>query len=114
MFHVQCRTMRVVIGLLMLLFGAVFQSSTPGEADEMLAQLAKIRLDKKQIYNIRDITIRRDVLSFALNRGTIAFVEPVNGKVTGAIFIGSGEIVAIPPNPIERQQISRFTGTPIL
>src|SRR5262249_13541759 len=72
------------------------------------------RLDKKQIYSIRDITIRRDVLTIALNRGAIAFLEPVKGKVTGAVFIGSGEIVAIPPNPIERQQISKFTGTPVL
>ena len=106
--------MQVLIGLLIAMFGALPQSSTPGEADEILTQLSKIRLDKKQVYNIRDITIRRDVLSIALNRGVIAFLEPVMGKVTGAVFIGSGEIVAIPPDPIEKQQIYRFTGTPIL
>jgi hypothetical protein len=106
--------MRVVIGLLLAILGAGVQGSTPGEADEILAQLSKIRLDKKQIHSIRDITLRRDVLTIALNRGTIAFLEPVNGKVTGAVFIGSGEIVAIPPDAIERQQVSRFVGTPIL
>src|SRR2546426_10644959 len=106
--------MRVLIGLVIALFGAMFQSPTPGEADEILAQLSKIRLAKKQIYNVRDITIRRDVLTVALNRGVIAFLEPVHGKVTGAVFIGSGEIVAIPPDPIEKQQIYKFTGTPIL
>jgi len=86
----------------------------PVEADEILAQLSKIRLDKKQVYSIRDITIRRDVLTFALNRGAIAFLEPVKGKVTGAVFIGTGEIVAIPPDAIEKQQVHKFTGTPIL
>ncbi len=105
--------MRVVIGLLIAMFGAVFQSSTPG-ADEILTQLSKIRLDKKQLYNVRDITLRRDALTIALNRGVIAFLEPVQGKVTGAVFIGSGEIVTIPPDPIEKQQIYKFTGTPIL
>src|SRR5215475_11973750 len=108
------RSMRVVLGGLLAIFGAVVQGAAPGEADEILTQLSKIRLDKKQIYSIRDITIRRDVLTIALNRGAIAFLEPVKGKVTGAVFIGSGEIVAIPPNPIERQQISKFTGTPVL
>jgi hypothetical protein len=106
--------MRVLIGLLIAMFGAVVQSSTPGEADEILAQLSKIRLDKKQIYNVRDITLRRDALTIALNRGVIAFVEPVNGKITGAVFIGGGEIVSIPPDSIEKQQVYKHTGTPIL
>jgi hypothetical protein len=106
--------MRIVIGLLISMLGGAFQSSTPGDADEVLGQLSKIHLDKKQIYVVRDITIRRDVLTIALNRGTIAFLEPVNGKITGAVFLGSGEIVAIPPDTVEKQQINKFTGTPIL
>jgi hypothetical protein len=106
--------MQVLISLLIAMFGAVPQSSTPSEADEILTQLSKIRLDKKQIYNIHDITLRRDVLSIALNRGTIAFLEPAMGKVTGAVFIGSGELLAIPPDALEKQQVYRFTGSPVL
>ena len=106
--------MRVVLGLVIAMFGAAFQSPAPGEADEILAQLSKTRIDKKQIYHVRETTIRRDALTVALNRGVIAFLEPVRGKVTGAVFIGSGEIVAIPPDSIERQQIYRFTSTPLL
>src|SRR5262249_29380088 len=48
------------------------------------------------------------------NRGVIAFLQPIQGKVTGAVFVGSGEIVAIPPDAIEKQQIYKFTGTPVL
>ncbi len=106
--------MRVLVSLLIALFGAVPQSAAPGEADEILAQLSKIRLDKKQIRSIRDITIRRDVLSITLTRGTIGFLEPVAGKVTGAVFVGSGEVVAIPPGAIEKQQMYKFSGSPIL
>lgn len=104
--------MRALLGLLVAIFvGFSFQ---PGETDEILAQLSKIRLDKKQMYHIRDITIRRDVASISFNRGTIAFLEPVKGKVTGAVFIGSGEIVAIPPDAVEKQQVHKFTGSPVL
>ncbi len=84
------------------------------ETDEILAQLSKIHLDKKQIYNIRDITIHRDAAAISFNRGTIAFLEPVMGKVTGAVFIGSGEIVAIPPDAVEKQQLFKFTHSPVL
>ena len=100
-------------GLLVALFG-FFQASTSTDADEILTQLSRIRLDKSQMYSVRDLTIRRDVLSISLNRGVLAFLEPVNGKITGAVFVGNGEIVAIPPDPIEKQQIYKFTGTPIL
>jgi len=106
--------MQAVLGLFMAILGGLFQAAPPGEAQEILAQLSKIRLDKSHIHYIRDITIRRDVLTVALSRGVIAFLEPVNGKVTGAVFIGSGEIVAIPPDPIEKEQVYKFTGTPVL
>ena len=106
--------MQVLLGLFMAILGGLFQTAPPGEAQEILTQLSKIRLDKSHIQYIRDITIRRDVLTVALNRGAIAFLEPINGKVTGAVFIGSGEIVAIPPDPIEKEQVYKFTGTPVL
>ena len=64
--------MRAVLGLFMAIFGGLFQTAPPGEAQEILTQLSKIRLDKSHIHYIRDITIRRDVLTVALNRGAIA------------------------------------------
>src|SRR5215468_7912407 len=106
--------MQTVLGLFMAILGAVSQTAPPGEAEDILTQLSKVRLDKSHISYIRDVTIRRDALTVSLNRGAIAFLEPINGKVTGAVFIGSGEIVAIPPDPIEKQQIYKFTGTPVL
>ena len=94
----------------------VTTSSVPVQeaADEILAQLSNLRLDKNQIYSIRDITIRRDVLSVFFNRGAIAFLEPVEGQVTGAVFVGSGEVLAVPPDPVERGQIYKFIQSPIL
>src|SRR5215468_2007504 len=106
--------MQTVLGLFMAILGAVSQTAPPGEAEDILTQLSKVRLDKSHISYIRDVTIRRDALTVSLNRGAIAFLEPINGKVTGAVFIGSGEVVAIPPDPIEKQQLYKFTGTPIL
>jgi hypothetical protein len=114
--------MRFLLSLLLGVAGVVSQSASqtvpqgvgPNEADEVLSQLSRLHLDKKQIYHVRDITIRRDALSISLNRGLIAFLEPVRDRVTGAVFLGSGEIVAIPPDPMEKQQIYKFTGSPLL
>jgi hypothetical protein len=102
------------MGLLIALSGIAAQTSAPGETDEILAQLSKIRLDKTQTYVVRDINLRRDALSISLSRGVIGFLEPVGGKVTGAVFIGRGELVTFPPDAVERQQVSRFTGAPVI
>src|SRR5262249_40143132 len=104
--------MKVVLGLMIAMFAVSAYGAS--ETDEMLAQLEKIRLDKKQIHSIRDVTIRRDVFAISFTRGTIAFLEPVAGRITGAIFVGSGDVVAIPSNTVEKQQLLRFSDSALL
>lgn len=87
---------------------APVQTETPAE------QLSRIRLDKTRIYSIRDISLNRDVFSISFNRGTIAFTEEIDGKVTGAVFMGSGDILAVPPDRIEKQQLFRYTKSALL
>lgn len=79
-----------------------------------MTRLSELRLDPDRIHRIRDVTIRRDVISIAFERGVIAFLEPVAGRVTGAVFAGSGDVLLVPPDDIERRQVYRFTGSPIL
>jgi len=98
----------------LLLLGVPAYQVAPPQTDPTLAQLSKLRLDKSQVYSVRDITINRDALSITLNRGAIAFTEAINGKVTGAVFIGSGDILAIPPDPIEKKQLFRYTKAALL
>jgi hypothetical protein len=104
----------MVTSLMIAAVAALAGVQAPAEADAMLAQLSKIRLDKKQVYSVRDITLNRDVLSISLNRGVLAFTEALDGKVTGAVFMGNGDILAIPPNTVEKQQLFRFTKSALL
>src|SRR5215471_13496572 len=98
---------------LFLLVSPAWQAAPP-ETNPTLAQLSKIRLDRSQVYTVRDIALNRDVLSISLNRGTIAFTEAIDGRVTGAVFVGSGDILAIPPDPIEKKQLFRYTKSTVL
>ncbi len=81
---------------------------------ELLKQLNSVALDPTQIYAIRDAHITRGGMDLYLNRGFIAFMTPVMKKVTGAIFWGEGEVLAIPPNTTEKQSLAQFTHAPIL
>lgn len=80
-------------------------------ANEILAQLSQVRLDNSQVYAIRNVTIERSAVSLSFTRGVIAFLEPVNGRVTGAVFVGDGEVRMVPPDQVERNQLAHFTGT---
>ena len=96
----------LILGLLML--------ALPVQSEPTLEQLSNIHLDKTQIYSVRDISLNRDVFSISLNRGTIAFTEGLGGHVTGAVFVGSGDILAITPDPVEKQQLFRYTKSALL
>ncbi len=87
------------------------QSSQPLD---LLEQLNRITLDPGQVYSIRNAHLRRGPLDLHLNRGFIAFMTPVQGEITGAVFWGEGEVLMIPPNPVEKGSLARFTHAAIL
>src|SRR5208283_3156773 len=39
---------------------------------------------------LANFELKRDAGTFHLHSGTVCFVSPVNGKVTGAVFVGDG------------------------
>ncbi|HEY6292184.1 MAG TPA: M1 family aminopeptidase [Terriglobia bacterium] len=92
------------------------QSAEPGSSDprELLAQLNKLSIDSSSAHFLRDAHISRDRVSIYFNRGFLGLFSPVEGEVTGAIFVGDGEVLLIPPDAVERQSLVRFTGSPVL
>jgi hypothetical protein len=81
---------------------------------ELFEQLNGVSVDPAQIYVLRDVQITRDRANFYFNRGFIGFFTAVTGEVTGAVFIGEGEVLLMPPDPVERQSLAHFTQSPIL
>ena len=81
---------------------------------ELLNRLNSVTLDHTQVYVVRDAHISRARMNLYLNRGIIAFLTPVQGEVTGAVFSGEGEVLMIPPDRAEKRNLAQFTGAPIL
>lgn len=108
--------MRRLIGwafLLGLLLGIPCQAETR-TARKVLEAIRKARLDPTQLYRVHDATIHREDLRIYLLEGTLAFLQPLEGRVTGAVFVGEGEVLLIPPDPVEKRSLARFTGAPVL
>src|SRR5579872_2320961 len=71
--------------------------------------LHETRVDHNWIYKVRDLTFDREDIHFSLEDGTIAFLQGVDGHVTGAFFAGDGELLIMPPSQRERSALALFT-----
>ena len=91
------------------------QEERPAHAAEHLyLQLRGNGLDPKRVYKIREASLDREQLHITLEDGMIAFTTDVLGRVTGAFFEGTGEVLVIPPNQGERASMMLFTKAAVL
>lgn len=91
--------------------------ASPGAASPQLAlyrQLRDVGLDPKKVFHVRDADLDREDIHLSLSEGTIAFTQEVDGKITGAIFEGEGEILLVPPTQAERASLALFTKAAVL
>jgi len=96
-----------------ILLGVPFaagQSAGPAgpNADPVYLQLRNIEL-KGDAYTVENIELKRDAATFHLTSGTICFVPPVQGKVTGAVFVGEGSMSFEAPNTEEKRSLKLLT-----
>ena len=59
--------------------------------------------------SVTNFDLKRDAGTFHLRSGTVCFVAPVQGKVTGAVFVGDGNFVLDPPIEVERKSLKLLT-----
>src|SRR5579871_2236226 len=91
--------------------------ASDGPAHETYKALNALRPDPAAVYEIRPddrIALHRSDMETSLDHGKIAFYPPYNGRITGAVFSGRGHALAVPRDPVEKQQMGRFLGAPLL
>jgi hypothetical protein len=81
---------------------------------DLYRQVGNLPLDPAAVYRIRDASIDREDVHISFNDGTIAFTRAINGRITGAIFEGEGEILIVPPDFTERHSLSLFAKVAVL
>jgi hypothetical protein len=98
-------------GLVLLISArAAVSADTPAGAnsDPAYRQLRNLTLGGEAV-SVSGLDLRRDAATFHLRSGTVCFVAPVQGKVTGAVFIGDGNIILAPPLPSEVTSLKMLT-----
>ena len=92
--------------------------SLKGNADPVYQQL---RLQAKEAQDfggafasVNNVVLKREGTTFTLRSGEIYFLAPVEGRITGAVFIGDGEMTIVPPTEVEKNSLKTFIDQPTL
>ena len=78
-------------------------------ADASYQQLRNITLSGEAI-GADGLTLKRDAATFQFRSGNFCFLNAVNGKTTGAVFVGEGRLLLDPPVPSEVATLSVLSG----
>ena len=107
------RSAHVSIFLLLvtLLSAPVPGSAQSSNASAIYADLRNLTIGSESV-SISDYDLKRDAGTFRLHTGTVCFVAPVNGKVTGAVFVGDGTFLLDPPDESERKSLQYLSKSP--
>ncbi|HMF89786.1 MAG TPA: hypothetical protein VKL40_04015, partial [Candidatus Angelobacter sp.] len=92
------------------------QTSPPAgqDATALYRELLNPTLSVADVHQVREIAIDREDLHIVISDGTLGLIRAVDGRVTGAVFEGSGEILLVPPDRVERTSLALFTGAGML
>ena len=84
---------------------------------QLYGALNALRVDPAAVYEIsaaNRIELRRGDVQIAFEEGRLAFFSALDGRITGAVFSGHGHALAAPREAVEKQQMARFLGAPVL
>jgi hypothetical protein len=77
-------------------------------SDPTYQQLRNLTLGGEAV-SVSNLSLKRDAGTFHLRSGTVCFVTPVQGKITGVVFTGDGNFVLDPPLESERKSLKLLT-----
>src|SRR5437899_3177458 len=106
----------IILALWCLLVPAAFPA-TERSPHELFDAIKALRVDPSNVYHLAPtnrIELRRGDAVLSFEEGTLAFFFPLDGQITGAVFLGRGHVLAVPRDLVEKQQMGRFLGAPIL
>jgi hypothetical protein len=84
------------------------QNSPAPNSDPIYQQLRNVGLGGDAV-SVNNLEIKRDAATFHLHSGTICFLAPIQGKVTGAVFEGDGNLVLDPSVKSEASSLRLLT-----
>ena len=88
----------------------IAQEKTTSKELELYNQIKSFALTGGAV-DVKGVVLKKDRCQITVN-GVVYLAGPVNGQVTGAVFLGDGKVsFETPPSDFEQQNIKRLLGT---
>ncbi|MEA2203612.1 MAG: hypothetical protein QOE77_388 [Blastocatellia bacterium] len=114
--HRLTRKARPLFLLVIALFvpvAALAQENTSAQAKAVYDQLKPFTLNGG-VADVSGLILKRDRLEMTFD-GTFYFTGRVQGRITGAVFIGAGKFTAaVPPSEFEKENVRRLLGADLV
>jgi hypothetical protein len=95
--------------LLLITTTAFAQDTQPAKGKELYDQIKLFSLGGGSAA-VKALVLNRDRVQMTFD-GTFYFATPVDGHVTGAVFVGEGKFMTeVPPNEFEKHNVKRLLG----
>ncbi|HEX8288381.1 MAG TPA: M1 family aminopeptidase, partial [Pyrinomonadaceae bacterium] len=98
--------------------GEVTVTATKANIDPVYVELRKLSENPNafggEYASVNNLVLKRDAATFTLKSGELYFLAPSQGRTTGAVFIGDGEMALTPPVDSEKKMLNFFVGSPEL
>lgn len=92
---------------------ALAQDSPTSKEKQLYNQLKAFSL-KGGVVDVKGLALKKDRVQLTLD-GVVYLSEPVEGMITGAVFIGEGKFIAeTPANDFERDNVRRLLGADLI
>jgi hypothetical protein len=85
------------------------KTSAFANSEPVYRQLRDVGLGSS--FRFDNVNVTEDVGTFQFQKGTLTFLRPVEGRVTGAIFIGDGHFNLKPARPLDAHELNRRIGS---
>ncbi|MHB8609441.1 MAG: M1 family aminopeptidase [Candidatus Acidiferrales bacterium] len=115
--YTSCMRPGAALLVLSFLLAPAVSSATDPSPHQLYDALNALRLDPAATYQLvpaNRIELRRGGVELYFEEGKIVFFAPSGGRITGFVFSGRGHVLAFPRDLVEKQQMARFLGTPVL
>lgn len=105
------RAAPIVLALLLPWVASVVAAQEPAAAEADYERLLEWRYSSSPApVPEGGVSFQRDTATWTLESGSLRFAEPTSGgAVTGLVFEGAGRLRIEVPDPVEREQLRRFT-----
>jgi len=93
-----------------ILAGAVPALAAFDDLEKSWVSFYATGLDPAKAMSVDNLTLQKDVMTLVLKKGILVPMQPIEGEITGAMFMGEGTATLVPPTPMDTWFLKKYYG----